>query len=105
MGPWAGELLSAETVAFFVVVGLVGLVYIATKLHLESKQNARDHAELRAALDRLTDSTDRRFDSTDRRFNSTDRQFNSIDSRFDSIDRKLDQILAHLLKRRSDNYD
>lgn len=70
--------------AFFVVVGLVGMVYFATKLHLESKRNAREHAELRAALDRLADSTDRRFDSTDR---------------------KLDQILAHLLRRRSDKDD
>ena len=105
MGSWLGELLSAETVAFFVVVGLVGLVYIATKLHLESKQNARDHAALRAALDRLADSTDRRFDSTDRRFDSTDHRFDSTDRRFDSTDRKLDQILAHLLKRRSDKDD
>ncbi len=95
MSLWIGGLLSAETLAFFVVVGLVGLVYLATKLHLESKQNARDHAELRAALDRLADSTDRRFDSTDRRFNL-------IDRRFDSTDRKLDQILAHLFKRCSD---
>ena len=91
MSLWIGGLLSAETLAFLVVVGLVGLVYLATKLHLESKQNARDHAELRAALDRLADSTDRRF--------------NSIDRRFDSTDRKLDQILAHLLKRRSDKDD
>ena len=90
--------MSAETVAFFVVVGLVGLVYLATKLHLESKRNAREHAELRSAIGRLGTLIDHRF-------NSTDRRFNSIDHRFDSTDRKLDQILAHLLKRRSDKDD
>lgn len=90
-GPWAGQMLSPEMLAVFVVLGLVALVYIATKVHLDSKQNAREHAELRSAIGRLGALIDRRFNSTD--------------CQFDSIDRKLDQILAHLIERPSDEDD
>ena len=77
MGWWYGDLLIAETVRVLAVVYLVLLVYLATKIHLGSKQNAREHAELRRALVSLRDSTDR----------------------------KLDQILTQLLQRRSGKDD
>ena len=84
MGWLFGKLLSVETVGVLAVVYLVLLVYLATKIHLGSKQNAREHAELRTALKSLGGSTDRGFES---------------------IDSKLDQILDYLLQTRSDKDD
>ena len=77
MGLWFAESLNAETAAMVAIVALALLAHIAKKVHLESKQNAREHAELKGAIDRLADSTDR----------------------------KLDQILIYLLNRRSDKDD
>lgn len=77
MGSWFAELLNADTAALVAIVTLVLMVGLASKVHLESKQNAREHTELKRAIDRLADSTDH----------------------------KLDQILIYLLNRRSDKDD
>lgn len=77
MGSWFEELLNAETAALVAIVTLGLMVYLVSKVHLESKQNAKEHADLKRAIDRLADSTDR----------------------------KLDQILIYLLNRRSDKDD
>ena len=51
MGSWIAGLLGAETAAALGVVAIVLVAYLTTKIHLESKQNAREHAELRRAID------------------------------------------------------
>ena len=126
MGPWFTGLLSTETVAALVVLILVLLVHLVTKVHLESKQNTGEHAELRAASSRQAEEiASVRHElagareeiagqakelagvrqEMDRQRESTDRRFDSIDRRFDSTDRKLDQILNYLLTNRSDKDD
>ncbi len=91
MGPWFTGLLSAETVAALVVLILVLLVHLVTKLHLESKQNAGEHAELRTAINRQAEEI------------AGLRQ--EIDRQRESTDRKLDQIMGYLLRNRSDKDD
>ena len=105
MGSWGAELLSAESAALLAFVAVTLLVYLATKVHLESKQNTKDHADLRKAIDRQAEAIDRQAESTDRRFDATDRRFDATDRRFDSTDRKLDQILGYLLQKRSGKDD
>lgn len=95
---WLAGLLSAELAAAFATVSVVLLVYLTTKVHLDSKQNAREHAELRKAVDRLAEAVERQGESANR-------WFDLIDRRFDSLDRKLDQILTYVLNRRSDKDD
>lgn len=90
--------MSAELAAAFATVSVVLLVYLTTKVHLDSKQNAREHAELRKAVDRLVEAVERQGESANR-------WFDLIDRRFDSLDRKLDQILTYVLNRRSDKDD
>ena len=119
--------------AALLVLILVLLVYLDIKIHPVSKQNAREHAELRAASNRQAEEiagvrqelTGVRQEigevrqevagqakeiagvrqEMDRQRESTDRRFDATDRRFDSIDRKLDQILTYLLKNHSDNDD
>ena len=91
MGPWFTGLLSAESVAALLVLGLALLVYLVTKLHLESKQNAREHAELRTAINRQAEEIAGLRQEMDRLRESTDR--------------KLDQIMSYLLRNRSDKDD
>ena len=91
MGPWFTGLLSTETVAALVVLILVLLVHLVTKLHLESKQNTREHAELRAASNRQAEEI------------AGLRQ--EIDRLRELTDRKLDQIISYLLRNRSDKDD
>ena len=133
MGSWIAGLLGAETAAALAVMAVVLMAYLTTKVHSESRQNAREHAELREAINSLgemvaslremvasqavsiarleesaarrAESTDLRFDSNDRRFDAIDRRFDATDRRFDATDRKLDQLLIHLVKDRSDKDD
>ena len=126
MGSWIAGLLGAETAAALAVMAVVLMAYLITRVHLESRQNAREHAELREAINslgevvarlaesiarqaesiaRLEESAVRRAESTDLRFDANDRRFDAIDRRFDATDRKLDQLLIHLVKDRSDKDD
>lgn len=91
MGPWFTALVSAESATMLAFVAVVLLVYLTTRVHLEPKQNAMEHAELRRASERQAEEIARLRESTDRRFDSTDR--------------KLDQILGYLLRNRSDRDD
>ena len=84
MGPWFTALVSAESATMLAFVAVMLLVYLTTRVHLESKQNAREHAELRRASERQTEEIARLRESTDR---------------------KLDQILGYLLRNRSDGDD
>ena len=83
-------MFSAESAAVFAFVVLLLVVNLTVRMHLASKQNAREHAELRKANDRNAEAIIRQAEATDRRF--------------DSINRKLDQILS-LLRNRSDKED
>ena len=112
-------MLGAETAAALAVMAVVLMAYLITKVHLESKQNAREHAELREAINslrevvagqaesiaRLQETAARQAEIAARQAESTDRRFDSNDRRFDSMDRKLDLLLIHLLKDRSDKDD
>ena len=105
-------MLGAETAAALAVMAVVLMAYLITKVHLESKQNAREHAELREAINSLrevvagqAESIARLQETAARQAESTDRRFDSNDRRFDSMDRKLDLLLIHLLKDRSDKDD
>ena len=84
MGRWFTALVSAESATMLAFVAVMLLVYLTTRVHLESKQNAREHAELRRASERQTEEIARLRESTDR---------------------KLDQILGYLLRNRSDGDD
>ena len=131
MGSLLAALLSAESAAIVGFVVIVVLACLIVKVHLESKQNAREHAELKAAYDRLAEIVARHREETARHREETVRQGEKIDRqgedaarhreetarhreetarhreatdrRFDSTDRKLDQLLSHLLRNRSDN--
>ena len=126
MDPWLAGLLSAESVAVVAVVDLVLLVYLDIKIHLVSKQNARDHAELRESygpqaesIERLGESIDHLREAVDDRGQAINDLGESVDDlrqaivrrgasmnrRFDAIDRNLDQILSYLLRNRSDKDD
>lgn len=85
-------------------VELVLVVNLTVRMHLASKQNAREHAELRKASDRNAEAMERNAEGIDRNAEGIDRQADSTECRFDSIDRKLDQILS-LLRNRSDRDD
>ena len=95
VGPLFARLLSTETLAALLVSAVVLLVYLATKVHLESKQNASEHAELRAASNRQAEEI-----ASVRQEIAGVRQ--EIDRLRESTDRKLDQILSYLLRNRSD---
>ena len=126
MGSWIAGLLGAETAAALAVMAVVLMAYLTTRVHLESRQNAREHAELREAINSLGEmvaslremvasqaevaasqavSIARLEESAARRAESTDLRFDSNDRRFDATDRKLDQLLIHLVKDRSDKDD
>ena len=126
MGSWIAGLLGAETAAALAVMAVVLMAYLTTKVHSESRQNAREHAELREAINSLGEmvaslremvasqaevaasqavSIARLEESAARRAESTDLRFDSNDRRFDATDRKLDQLLIHLVKDRSDKDD
>ena len=110
---------ATEMVAALVVLILGLLAHLVMKLHLESKQNTKEHAELRAASSRQSEEiADVRREITEVRQElagrakeiagvrqEMDRLRESTDRRFDSIDRKLDQILSYLLRNRSDKDD
>ena len=109
MASWIAGLLGAETAAALAIMALVLMAYLTKKVHLESRQNAREHAELRDAINSLrevvarqAESIARLEESAVRRAESTDLRFDSNDRRFDAIDRKLDLLLIHLVKDRSD---
>lgn len=111
MGPWFTALFSAESAAVLAFVALSLVVNLTVRMHLASKQNAREHAELRkagdrnaAAMERITAAMERNAAAMERNAEGIDRQADSTECRFDSIDRKLDLILS-LLRNRSDRDD
>ena len=53
MSSWIAGLLSAETAAALAVIAVVLMAYLTTRVHLNSRQNSREHAELREAINSL----------------------------------------------------
>ena len=132
MGPWFTALFSAESAAVFAFVVSLLVVNLTVRMHLGSKQNAREHAELRKAndrnaaavernaaavecyaaamegnaeaMERNAEAMERNAEGTDRNAEAIIRQAKATDRRFDSINRKLDQILS-LLGNRSHKED
>lgn len=119
VGLWFAASLSIELAVMSSFIAVLLLVHLATRAHVESKQKAREHAELRESFERNaemikrntemvkrnTESLARQTDSIKRQTEMVKRQAASNDRRFDSIDRKLDQILKCLLEDRSANHD
>ena len=95
MGSLIAALLSAESAAIFAFAVALVLVYLVTKVHLESKQNAREHAELKAAYDRQAEITARHREETARHREETVRHREETVRQGEKIDRQGEDAARH----------